>query len=65
MLAIAYLRVYIHRELTWTLCSPIFEQLQTIVIPLSDNHSPMPESSGPKTEQRLFILHCLDLDYSR
>ncbi|KAF9280890.1 hypothetical protein BGZ74_002493 [Mortierella antarctica] len=25
----------------------------------------MPESSGPKTEQRLFILHCLDLDYSR
>ncbi|KAF9326183.1 hypothetical protein BG006_010361 [Podila minutissima] len=25
----------------------------------------MPESSGPKTEQRLFILQCLDPDYSR
>ncbi|KAG0015292.1 hypothetical protein BGZ82_001443, partial [Podila clonocystis] len=31
-----YLRLNIHRETTWALCSPILEQLQSIIIPLSD-----------------------------
>ncbi|KAF9145379.1 hypothetical protein BGX30_009178 [Mortierella sp. GBA39] len=31
-----FLRVLLHRELTWTLANPIFEQLQTLVIPVSD-----------------------------
>ncbi|KAF8950500.1 hypothetical protein BGZ52_002304, partial [Haplosporangium bisporale] len=31
-----HLTLNIHREATWALCSPILEQLQSIVIPLSD-----------------------------
>lgn len=33
---IEYLTLNIHRQATWALCSPILEQLQSIVIPLSD-----------------------------
>ncbi|KAF9380327.1 hypothetical protein CPC16_010372 [Podila verticillata] len=33
---ISYLKLEIHREATWALCSPILEQLQSIIIPLSD-----------------------------
>ncbi|KAF9216553.1 hypothetical protein BGZ59_009151 [Podila verticillata] len=33
---LSYLKLNIHREATWALCSPILEQLQSIVIPLSD-----------------------------
>ncbi|KAG0336336.1 hypothetical protein BG000_006693 [Podila horticola] len=35
-LILEYLALNIHRETTWALCSPILEQLQSIVIPLSD-----------------------------
>ncbi|KAG0028056.1 hypothetical protein BGZ81_005060 [Podila clonocystis] len=35
-LILEYLAMDIHRETTWALCSPILEQLQSIVIPLSD-----------------------------
>ncbi|KAG0011928.1 hypothetical protein BGZ82_002805 [Podila clonocystis] len=35
-LILEYLALDIHREATWALCSPILEQLQSIVIPLSD-----------------------------
>ncbi|KAG9069475.1 hypothetical protein KI688_010378 [Linnemannia hyalina] len=31
-----FLRVLLRRELTWTLANPILEQLQTLVIPVSD-----------------------------
>lgn len=33
---ISYLKLNIHRKATWALCFPILEQLQSIVIPLSD-----------------------------
>ncbi|KAG0034771.1 hypothetical protein BGZ82_005620, partial [Podila clonocystis] len=33
---ISFLKIDIHREATWALCSPILEHLQSIVIPLSD-----------------------------
>ncbi|KAF9304484.1 hypothetical protein BGZ74_001444 [Mortierella antarctica] len=35
-ITIDFLTLDIHREATWALCSPILEQLQSIVIPLSD-----------------------------
>ncbi|KAF9546212.1 hypothetical protein EC957_009951 [Mortierella hygrophila] len=31
-----FFRALLHRELTWTLANPILEQLQTLVIPVSD-----------------------------
>jgi hypothetical protein len=33
---LGHLNVDIHRELTWTLCNPVLEQLKSIVIPLLD-----------------------------
>lgn len=33
---IAHLRMEIHREATWIICQPVLEQLQSLVIPLSD-----------------------------
>ncbi|KAG0348163.1 hypothetical protein BG005_011719 [Podila minutissima] len=35
-ITLEYLALDIHREATWALCSPILEQLQSIVMPLSD-----------------------------
>lgn len=33
---IGYLKLNIHRDVTWTLCHPILEQLHSLVIPLSN-----------------------------
>ncbi|KAG0335988.1 hypothetical protein BG000_007030 [Podila horticola] len=33
---IAHMKMEIHREATWTLCQPVLDQLQSLVIPLSD-----------------------------
>ena len=61
---VRYLAIMLRAQLTWAICSPIFEQIQSLTVPLSDLQRYRGEMHRLRSLQRINFKQDQKLDYS-
>ncbi|KAK5821512.1 hypothetical protein F5H01DRAFT_403373, partial [Linnemannia elongata] len=61
---VRYLAIMLRAQLTWAICSPIFEQIQSLTVPLSDLQRYSGEMHRLRSLQRINFKQDQKLDYS-